>query len=326
MNVTGDIFCTGNTLIKGNISITGNHSQTGGFFLNTNDSNVIITGAGSNHKFSVIAPMVFLGAISHSGDLNSTGTFFHKGDFSNSGNSTIFGNETVTGNFAASKVFATGITTTGTSSTPALIVQPNSTTSPSGGAIEYSKNCFSLTTESTGSPSRSIVNQTFSYIAPQNFYAATPAANVTTPLLGNTGVYLNTGRYHIKYDVRFSKGTTARNISLGITGNFITDRIGSLTSSTAIATTTFNKTGFFGTANTDNIFVTGTILDININAVNFYSFDATVTITGLTKIRPIFRIPNAEAITGSAFAMEITQLATGTGVGLAGANGPWSDA
>jgi hypothetical protein len=336
LNVTGDVFCTGNALIKGNISITGNYSQTGGFFLNTNDSNVIITGAGSSHKFSVIAPMFFSGIISHGGDLNSTGTFLHKGDFSNSGafsntgNFTVFGNVIATGNFAASKVFATGITATGTSSTPALIVQSNLTSSPSGGAIEYNKNYFSLTAESTGSPTRSIVNQTFSYFAPQSFYSGIPTAHADNSLLGNTGIYLNTGRYHIKYDVKFSlSGTFAKDIALGITGDYFTNRIGTLTSSPAVANAAMTRTGFFGQTYVKGIIVSGAdIGNAGADTWNsFYSFDATVTITGATKIRPIFRMGvTPVAITGRAFTMEVTQLATGTGVGLAGANGPWSDA
>lgn len=327
LNVTGDVYCTGNALIKGNVNITGNYSQTGVFFLNTNNSNAVITGAGANHKFSVIAPMVFSGIIFHSGDLNSTGTFLHKGNFSNSGtfsntgDFTVFGNVTATGNFAASKVFATGITATGTSSTPALIVQSNLTSSPSGGAIEYNKNYFSLTTESTGSPTRSIVNQTFSYIAPQNFYAATPIANITTPLLGNIGIYLNTGRYRIKYDLRFAG--SARSIALGITGNHFMNRIGCLSSVPDIGSNTLSRTGFFGTGLIEGILVSGEAMIAAGN--NFYSFDAALTITGLTKIRPIFRSATAAAITGYAFAMEVTQLTTGTGIGLIGANGPWSD-
>jgi hypothetical protein len=343
LNVTGDVYCTGNALIKGNVSITGNHSQTGNFFLNTNNSNAVITGDGANHKFSVIAPMVFSGIISHNGDLNSTGIFFHKGNFSNigdfsnngtfvnTGNFTVFGNVTATGNFEASKVFSTGITVTGTSSTPALIVQSNLTSSPSGGAIEYNKNYFSLTTESTGSPTRSIINQTFSYLAPQNFYAAIPTAHTNNPLLGNTGIYLNTGRYHIKYDVKFSQsGTSPKNIALGITGNAnsITNRIGTLTNSVLTAAAPMTRSGFFGESSIQGIIISGA--DIN-NAAgdtwnSFYSFDATITITGPVKIRPIFRIGTSPvAITGRAFCMEITQLSTGTGVGLAGANGPWSD-
>jgi len=342
LNVTGDVYCTGNALIKGNVSITGNHSQTGNFFLNTNNSNAVITGDGANHKFSVIAPMVFSGIISHNGDLNSTGIFFHKGNFSNvgdfsnngtfvnTGNFTVFGNVTAIGNFAASKVFSTGITVTGTSSTPALIVQSNLTASPSGGAIEYNKNYFSLTTESTGSPTRSIVNQTFSYFAPQSFYSGIPTAHADNSLLGNTGIYLNTGRYRIKYDVKFSlSGTTKKDIALGITGDYFTNRIGTLTSSPAVANAAMTRTGFFGQTYVKGIIVSGAgIGNAGADTWNsFYSFDATVTITGATKIRPIFRMgATPVAITGRAFTMEVTQLATGTGVGLVGANGPWSDA
>jgi len=329
LRVTGDIYCTGNFSANGNINFTGGYSQTGGFFVNSNNGSIVFTGNGASHKFSVFGPMSLNGVIYHSGDFIHTGNFYNTGNFVNTGSftnvgdSTINGNQTVTGSVSSNKVLTSGIITSGTSNTAALLIRNNLTSSPSGGAVEYSRGQFFATNELTGAPNRALVNQTFSYIAPQNFYVATPTANAVTFLLGNTGIYLNTGRYHVKYDVKFSR-TTATAISLGITGNNIniSDRTAHLISNTTTAAV--ERTGIFGNSSTNNIFATGTSLVAN--NLNFYSFDATITITGLTKINPIFRMVTAGLTTGSAFSMQVTQLATGTGVGLIGANGPWSDA
>lgn len=331
LRVTGDIYCTGNFSANGNISFTGGYSQTGGFFVNSNNGSIVFTGNGASHKFSVFGPMSLNGVIYHSGDFIHTGNFYNTGNFVNTGSFTnvgdsiVNGSQTVTGSISSNRLFTTGIITSGTSNTAALLIRNNLTSSPSGGAVEYSRGQFFATNELTGAPNRALVNQTFSYIAPQNFYTATQTANVVTSLLGNTGIYLNTGRYHIKYDVRFVL-TGAPNISLGITGDNsnITNRFGSLTNSSALSTAAVTRSGFFSTGSTNGIFVSGSITTANGN--NFYSFDSTVTITGLTKIRPIFAISSVQNITGSAFSMQVTQLATGTGVGLVGANGPWSDA
>lgn len=336
LNITGDVYCTGNALIKGNVNITGNYSQTGIFFLNTNNSNAVITGAGANHKFSVIAPMVFSGIISHSGDLNSTGTFLHKGDFSNSGafsntgNFTVFGNVTATGNFAASKVFATGITATGTSSTPALIVQSNLTSSPSGGAIEYNKNYFSLTTESTGSPTRSIINQTFSYIAPNNF-----VFNFTTGIggcrfLNNTGIYLSTGIYKIETNLVIGKGATIPAASFGISGSSTHQfnyRCGRVWIQDANDTTNATKTVLITGNSSVNMF-SGAFAAPTMPAS--YSLETVIIITGHNhKIFPFLYSTTAGATgntTGINFHMLVTQLNTGTGINTPSLNGPWSDA
>lgn len=333
LRVTGDIYCTGNFSADGNISFTGAYSQTGAFFVNSNNNGIVFTGEGASHKFSVFGPMSLNGAIYHSGTISHTGDFYNTGNFANTGSftnvgdSTINGNQTVTGSVSSNKVLTSGIVSSGTSTIPAVVIGNNLTSSPSGGAIEYNKRAFFISSEATGAPTRSLVNQTFSYLAPTSFYAAIPTAKATTPLLGNTGIYLNTGRYHIKYDVRFGKGAIS-DISLGITGSeaSITNRMGSLISSPAVSAATaptMIRTGFFGTSSVNNIFATG--VDLVANGNNFYSFDAIITITGLTKIRPIFAIGAAQAITGSAFSMQVTQLSTGTGVGLVGANGPWSD-
>ncbi len=325
LRVTGDIYCTGNFSANGNVSFTGGYSQIGSFSINSNNNPIVFTGNGGSHQFSVFAPMSLNGVIYHSGTFINSGDFSNSGNIVNTGSLTNVGDLTINGNISSNKISATGITTSGTSNTAALLIRNNLTSSPSGGAFEYNRGQFFATNELTGAPTRALVNQTFSYLAPQNFYSATQTANAVTPILGTTGIYLNTGRYIIKYDIRFTL-TGSPNISLGITGDNanITNRFGSLINSSAAGTSTMTRSGFFSTGSTNNIFVTGSVTAANGN--NFYSFDSTVTITGLTKIRPIFAISSVQNITGSAFSMQVTQLATGTGVGLVGANGPWSDA
>jgi hypothetical protein len=319
---------------SGNIYSNGALTHTGAAFFNNSYTGFTISGAGLGQAVTVYSPVNIIGDveisgqslilkndISHSGAFSQTGAVFITGDVRVSGSSTLVGTSTLSGN---AFIVNGALNLSGNASSPTLLLNKNLTTTPSGGAIEYNR-ALLVTTELTGAANRSLINQTFSYIAPQNFYAAVPTANADVSLLGDTGIYLNTGRYHIKYDVRFGSAA-ARGIALGITGSVsaITNRIGSLTSVPNINGTIVNKTGFYNTNLVDNIIVTGTALVAN--ALNFYSFETTVTISGLTKIRPIFRSATAAAFTGSAFSMEVTQLATGTGVGLVGANGPWSDA
>lgn len=327
-NHTGVFNQSGDTYSNGTLT------HTGAAFFNNSYTGFTISGAGLGQAVTVYSPVNIIGDveisgqslilkndISHSGAFSQTGAVFVTGDVRVSGNSTIVGTSTLSGN---TSVINGALNLSGNASSPTLLLNKNLTTTPSGGAIEYDRALFA-TTELTGAGNRSLINQTFSYIAPENFYAAVPTINATIPLLGDTGIYLNTGRYHIKYDVKFSR-TLAQALSLGISGNNpnITNRIGTLTSSPAVGAAAMTRTGFFGTGQVNNILVSGVAFVANGN--NFYSFDATVTVTGLTKIRPIFITDAAETTTGTAFSMQVTQLATGTGVGLVGANGPWSNA
>lgn len=347
LNITGDVFCTGNTLIKGNVSITGNHSQTGGFFLNTNNSNVVITGAGSSHKLSIIAPVYISGAVFHGGDFSSTGVFSHSGvllntgSLLNNGDFTSFGNATVTGNFAASKVFATGITATGTSSTPALIVQSNLTASPSGGAIEYSRGQFFATNELTGSATRALINQTYSYIAPDNFvfpFMTGGAVGIGIPymFLGTTGIYLSTGIYDIKYNFCLRKGAGAPLFSLGLTGDGIQKfnyRNGLLTQREAdtLASTTDNaRANITGNSLNPSLAISGIGVATTANLATRYEFNATINVTGSNmKIRPFIHsststLNSTGDVTGINFNMMVTTLSTGSGINQPAFSGPWS--
>ncbi len=332
---TGAWSHTGTLYQSGNVNSIGSLSHSGEASFNNSFTGFLISGGGAGQSATIYSPLNIIGdtdisgasmivknALSHSGLFSQTGNVFITGDVRVSGNSTVVGASTLSGN---ATITNGALNLSGNASSPSVVFNKNLTTAASGGALEYDRSFFA-TTETTGAPNRALVNQTFSYLAPQNFYAAIPTANATTPLLGDTGIYLNTGRYHIKYDVRFGKAGTSAGITLGITGNQsnITNRVGSLVSSVAASNAAMFRTGFFGTNAVNSIFVGGVALVVNGN--NFYSFDTTVTITGLTKIRPIFALNQAEAITGSAFSMQVTQLSTGTGIGLVGANGPWSDA
>jgi hypothetical protein len=324
---------------SGNLYSNGSLVHTGEAFFNNSYTGFTISGLGVGQAVTIYSPVNIIGDvdisgqslilknnISHSGAFTQTGAVFVTGDVRVSGNSTIVGTSTLSGN---TSVTNGALNLSGNASSPTLYLNKNVTTNPSGGALEYDR-AFFATTELTGAPHRALINQTYSYIAPQNFYAAVPTAHANVPLLENTGIYLNTGRYHIKYDIKFSQaGITAKDIALGISGDHFTNRIGTLTSSPGLNQAAVVRTGFFGQTYTKGIIASG--VDINNTTADtwngFYTFEATVTITGQTKVRPIFRIgASPVAITGRAFSMEVTQLTTGTGVGLVGASGPWSDA
>jgi hypothetical protein len=317
---------------SGDVYSNGALTHTGLAFFNNSYTGFIVSGVGLGQSVTIYSPVNIIGDVEISGQ-----SFIIKNDISHSGNFSQTGAVFITGNVAISgastfngncSIVNASLNLSGNSSSPSLLFNKSLTTTPVVGAIEYDK-AFFATNELTGSANRSLINQTFNYIAPQNFYAAIPTAHANTPLLGSTGIYLNTGRYHIKYDVKFSQeGTASKSIALGITGNHITNRIGTLTSSVATGFASVTRTGFYANTSTVGIIASGVNIDnTSSDAFNsFYTFDATVTITGATKIQPIFRIgASPVALTGRAFCMEVTQLATGTGVGLVGANGPWSD-
>lgn len=336
VNITGDIF------LQGNQNITGNFIHTGQHFVNSNDSSITFTGNGASHAFRIYAPTYLTGAMYHAGgDLFRNGNSFSTGNISNSGNILNTGNFSNIGafniwgsaiintgtsiNFNANPKFNSGVSCSGNSITPSIRINPNLVSTPSGGAIEYSIGQFFATNELIGTPIRALINQTYSYYAPHNFYSGNPTANTNIPLLGDTGIYLNTGRYNIKYNVKFSKTSpNSPTTNLGITGNHITNRLAHLTTVLAGSPGTATRSYTGEQTPTSGIIIVGGSLLNGIGNNNFYVFDATITITGLTKIRPILNVSNTDLITGTSFSMEVTQLATGTGVGLVGANGPWS--
>jgi hypothetical protein len=344
-NHTGVFNQTGDSFFQGNVSI--------------NAPSAVFNFSGNSSKFNIISDFGVSGVTNITGSCNITGaqhaingSIIHTGAFNHSGSTVFVGETRNTGDFvvvgastlSGRTTLPSGISLSGNSTAPAIIFNRNLTTNPSGGAVEYgSDGRFYFTNEITGSTNRTSLNPTYSYIAAQPFFSGSGTSGTVNALLGSTGIYLNTGTYHIFYNTRLTKGTTSRAIDLGITGstaNF-TQRFGLAekryyTNSTNANGSSFNITG---TGSVQSVFATGTtdedslVIDIisstNQRYLGNFLFDCVVTITGLTKIRPYCRfvdnISPAEAFTGTQFNMRIVQLTTGTGVGLVSASGPWSD-
>lgn len=342
LRVTGDIYCTGNFSANGNISFTGGYSQTGGFFVNSNNGSIVFTGNGASHKFSVFGPMSLNGVIYHSGDFIHTGNFYNTGNFVNTGSFTnvgdsiVNGSQTVTGSISSNRLFTTGIITSGTSNTAALLIRNNLTSSPSGGAVEYSRGQFFATNELTGAPNRALVNQTFSYIAPDDFVLQFQTGGNGTRILGSTGIYLSTGIYDLKYQFSLKRGAGTPIFSLGLTGDgvqrfnyrhgFLTQRNASTSASSADTA----KVNITGNSLNSSLSISGIGLSTSANTPTRYEFNAVINVTGSKmKISPFIHSLTAStsgAITGINFDMTVTVLSTGTGINQPSFNGPWSDA
>ena len=349
-NHTGAFNQTGDSFFKGNVSIDSAGSE--------------LTFSGTAAKFNVISDFgvsgitnitgscnisgvqhVIQGNITHTGNFNHSGTTLLIGETRNTGNFAVIGDASFSGsaNFTGRATITSGISASGNASAPALVLNRNLTTSPSGGAIEYGSNgLFYFTNEISGAANRTALNPVYSYVAPQPFFVGNGTSGTFNTLLGSTGIYLNTGTYHIYYNTRLIKGTTNRAINLGITGSAVTftHRFGLAekryyTNSSNANGSSFNITGtdavsaVFATGTTDvDSLVIDTSSVSDIRYLNNFIFDCVVTITGATKVRPYLRFVDnitAEAVTGTQFNMRVTQLTTGTGVGLSSASGPWSD-
>jgi hypothetical protein len=349
-NHTGAFNQTGDSFFKGNVSIDAASSA--------------LTFSGTAAKFNVISDFgvsgvtnitgscnisgvqhVIQGNITHTGNFNHSGTTLLIGETRNTGNFAVIGDASFSGsaNFTGRATITSGISASGNASAPALVLNRNLTTSPSGGAIEYGSNgLFYFTNEISGAANRTALNPVYSYVAPQPFFVGNGTSGTVNTLLGSTGIYLNTGTYHIYYNTRLIKGTTNRAINLGITGSAVTftHRFGLAekryyTNSSNANGSSFNITGtdavsaVFATGTTDvDSLVIDTSSVSDIRYLNNFIFDCVVTITGATKVRPYLRFVDnitAEAVTGTQFNMRVTQLTTGTGVGLSSASGPWSD-
>jgi hypothetical protein len=220
------------------------------------------------------------------------------------------------------------------------------TTNPIGGAVEYGNDGkFYFTNEIAGSPNRALANPVYSYMAPQPFFVGNGTSGTVNLLLGSTGIYLNTGTYHIYYNTRLTKATTNRAIDLGITGsapafthrfaigekrNYINgpNTVGYSYSSWGNITPSASVF-VYGTGGLESMTIDASGTTVDGGFLSNFIFDCTVTITGLTKVQPYCRFNQniaAEAFTGTHFFMRVTQLTTGTGHGLASASGPWSNA
>lgn len=369
-NFFGALAHSGTLVSTGAWNHTGAFNQTGDISfrgsVSINSPSAAFTFSGNSSKFNVISDFGVSGVTNITGSCNITGAahaiagnIIHTGSFNHSGNTVLIGETRNTGDFAVvgnssfsgRATAASGISVSGNASAPALVLNHNLVTSPSGGAIEYGSNgAFYLTNEISGAPNRALLNPVYSYVSPQQFFVGNAGTGVTSLLLGSTGIYLNTGTYHINYNTRLTKGPNSRAIWLGITGNqnSFTQKFGTASKLVyAYGGTTYFENAYSriisGDVASSAVFQSGaggtySDGDLGIDSssddkfLKYFTFDCVVTITGRTKVQPFFRINPAEstmttteAVTGTQFNMRITQLTTGTGVGLGSASGPWSD-
>lgn len=352
---TGNINVTGNIFLRGNQNITGNFTHTGQHIVNSNNTSIIFTGDGVSHALRIYAPTHLTGTLYHNDDVfhngstfrngnsTSTGNITNEGDFSNTGNFNLYGNATINAgtsiNFNTNPKFNSGISCSGNSITPSIRINPNLVSAPSGGAIEYSRGQFFATNELIGTPTRALINQTYSYIAPDNFVFPfmTGGAGIGIPFtfLGTTGIYLSTGVYDVKYSFTLTKGTTSTmpTFSLGLTGDSVqnfnyrhglfTQRIGS--SNSAADNALFSITG---NASTPSLAFSGIGAAISANTPIRYELNVVINVTGnQMKIRPFIHASSVTATgntTGINFDMVVATLSTGSGINQPAFNGPWS--
>jgi hypothetical protein len=354
---TGNANITGNLFIQGNQNITGDLTHTGRHFVNSNNNEITFTGSGPNHALRISAPTYLTGAmyhaggdlfrngnsnstgdISNKGDILNTGNFSNVGDFSNIGNFNLLGNAIInTGSsviFNAHPRFNSGVSCSGNSITPSIRINPNLVSTPSGGAIEYSRGQFFATNELTGNPTRALINQTYSYIAPDNFVLQFQTGGAGTGILGSTGIYLSTGVYDIKYNFSFRRGALQPIFSLGLTGDGVQNfnyRHGIFTQRDSDTTSNLTDdacVNISGNSTNPSLAISGVGVLPSLNVLFKYKFDAVINVTGgQMKIRPFIHsfTPNTSgAITGINFDMTVTTLSTGSGINQPTFNGPWS--
>jgi len=359
-NHTGNFNQTGISAFLGSVSI---NSPNGAFNFSGNSSkfNIIsdfgvngitnITGScnitGAQH--GIAGNIIHTGSFSHSGDTILIGATRNTGDFFVIGTSVLSGRAT----------FPSGIILSGNSSAPELVLNRNLTTTPSGGAIEYGNDGrFYFSNEISGAPNRISFNPTYSIVCPTTGNSiALSNTGIFYSILNNTGIYLTTGTYKFSYNVNFGNTGSANYIRLGLfasgTPSF-TKRHGlayqrhSTTSPLVLYGTNINGFGYgygstniFGTTNADGAYVFATpiggtygvaSLYINTDSINSilnnFVFDCVVTLVHNTKVFPVVN-PSYQPMSNiviNEFNMQITQLTTGTGLGLASASGPWSNA
>ena len=359
-NHTGAFNQTGDSFFKGNVSIDSAGSE--------------LTFSGTAAKFNVISDFgvsgitnitgscnisgvqhVIQGNITHTGNFNHSGATVLIGETRNTGNFAVIGNTSFSGNvnFTGRATATSGISVSGNASAPALVLNRNLTTSPSGGAIEYGSNAaFYITSEATGAPNRALLNPTYSIIAPSNSSTFPLASTgVFYPILGNTGIYLTTGTYQFFYNVNFGNTGSANYIRLGLfsSGNPVFNKRHGLaykrhTINGNYIGYSYNITGngyggaqnIFGSTTADQSYVYAFAYSDQYNlyidpngslALNNFLFDCVVTLTGNAKVFPVVN-PQVSAMSNidiREFNMRVTQLTTGTGVGLVTASGPWSN-
>jgi hypothetical protein len=346
---SGNINITGNSFIQGNQNITGNFIHTGQHFVNSNNTEIIFTGNGVSHALKIYAPTYLTGTMYHfggdlfrsgnsisTGDISNRGNILNTGNFSNIGNFNLWGSAIInTGtsiNFNTNPKFNSGISCSGDSITPSLRVSPNLVSAPSGGAIEYSRGQFFATNELTGDATRALINQTYSYVAPDNFVFPfmTGGVGIGIPymFLGTTGIYLSTGIYDITYNFAFIRGAGSPVFSLGLTGDGIQNfnyRNGSLIQKgpDGVIDSSRNITG---NSLNSSLAISGSGLAVTGPVALKYEFNTVINVTGSRmKIRPFMHsILSSGNITGINFDMRVTTLSTGSGINQSTFNGPWS--
>lgn len=339
VNITGDIF------LKGNQNITGNFTHTGQHFINSNNTEIIFTGDGFSHALRIYAPTYLTGTMYHNGSVfrnggsTSTGNITNEGNFSNIGNFNLWGNAVInTGtsiNFNANPKFNSGVSLSGNLITPSLKINPNLVSSPSGGAIEYSRGQFFATNELIGTPTRALINQTYSYIAPDNFVFPFMTGNPYM-FLGTTGIYLSTGIYDIKYNfslIKGASGTALPIFSLGLTGDGIQRfnyRHGLFTqrqSDTVSNLTDDIRVNITGNSLNSSLSFSGIGEILVKDKPTKYTFNAIINVTGnQIKISPFIHASNNNSTgstTGINFDMVVATLSTGSGINQPAFNGPW---
>ena len=369
---SGTLVSTGAWNHTGAFNQTGDVSFEGG--VSVNAVNSTFNFSGTNSKFNIISSFGVSGVTNITGNCNITGAqhvidgnIIHTGNFNHSGATVLIGETRNTGNFAVigntsfsgnvnftGRATATsGISVSGNASAPALVLNRNLTTSPSGGAIEYgANNTFYITSEATGAPNRALLNPTYSIIAPSNSSTfALASTGVFYPILGNTGIYLTTGTYQFFYNVNFGNTGSANYVRLGLfsSGNPVFNKRHGLaykrhTINGNYIGYSYNITGngyggaqnIFGSTTADQSYVYAIAYGDSYNlyidpngslALNNFLFDCVVTLTGNAKVFPVVN-PQVSAMSNidiREFNMRVTQLTTGTGVGLVTASGPWSD-
>jgi hypothetical protein len=337
---TGNVNVTGNLSVVGNQNITGKFTHTGEHFIDSNNTSFTFTGGGANHFFKIFAPTLLSGTVYHTGNLfrngNSTsiGNIWNTGDISNTGSFENIGTFNLYGsaiintgtsiNFNANPKFNSGASFSGDLTTPSLRINPNLVSNPSGGAIEYSRGQFFATNELTGTPTRALINQTYSFYTQAPFFTGSgvfPAQRI----LGNTGIYLNTGIYSFEYRIRLNSKavTTATAFGISGNGNNFANHVSHLMSATVANQASTTVSGRTSNTASSIILLSGAVVAIDGN--NHYNFKSTFCITGVTKVYPMiaFNAAPTAKITGSAFDITINHLSTGTGNPTF--NGPWSD-
>jgi len=324
---SGTLFSTGTWNHTGNFNQTGSSAFLGSVSINS--SNAAFNFSGNNSNFNITSNLGVNGVVNITGDCNITGA-----------QHTIGGRST----------FLNGITLSG-----------GLTTNPIGGTVEYGNDGkFYFTNQINGlpnSPNRALLNQTYSLIAPTDSNAMTLVSiSSFYNMLNNTGIYLTTGTYRFYYNVNFANISTEGFIRPGIAASnpVFTHRHGLAYKRHSTTGTAMNYSrnimgtgpgGLYGWADAsyvygapmgggspdrgfDNLYIMPGDANGSTEFLNNFIFESVVTMTGNAKVFPVVNSVSNNNVTVLVreFNMQVTQLTTGAGLGLASASGPWSNA